>query len=247
MAEGSIQVSDRDGVTLVRIDHPPANALDPTFLAEGLAVLDALQRQESRAVVITGTGKFFSAGADLRVVPALSAAEQAEMVRGINALFAGWYTFPRPVVAAVNGHAVAGGLVLALCGDYRVGPRTGQFGLTEVKVGIPYPSVAFAIVKSELSPPAARKLVLMASLVDSTSALDAGVFDEVVDDDEVLTRAIDVAQELAQLPAKTYELTKRRLRQDVLDAKGGTFGGSAAAGWATSEAPDAAARVLDER
>src|SRR2546423_6982965 len=180
MADASIQVSDRDGVTLVRIDHPPANALNPAFLAEGLAVLDRLEQREPSAVVLTGTGRFFSAGADLRVVPALSAAEQADMVRGINALFSRWYTFPRPVVAAVNGHAVAGGLILALCGDYRVGPRTGQFGLTEVKVGIPYPSVAFAIVKGELSPPIARKLTLTASLIGSTGPLEPGIFDQAV-------------------------------------------------------------------
>jgi enoyl-CoA hydratase len=246
MTQHSIQLSDHDGIALVRVDHPPANALDPGLLAEALETLVQLKAQDPGAVVITGTGRFFSAGADLRVVPMLAPAEQADMARAVNELFAGWYTLPRPVVAGVNGHAVAGGLILALCGDYRVGPRSGQFGLTEVKVGIPYPSVAFAIVKNELAPGAARRLTLGAELIDSVSALNIGVFDEVVDDEQVLTRALEVARERAQLPSQAYELTKSRLRRGVVTSNDRIFGGSSEAGWATAEAPEAAARILGE-
>jgi enoyl-CoA hydratase len=240
-----IDVSRVDDVLLVRIDHPPANALDPGLLSEGLAVLARVDEDDPPAVVLTGTGRFFSGGADLRVVPALSATAQAEMARDINRLFAGWYTLARPLVTAVNGHAVAGGLILALCGDYRIGPRIGRFGLTEVRVGIPYPSVAWAVVTRELSPPAVRRLALRAELVDSSRALEEGVFDEVVDDDEVLDRALDVARELAALPPRTYELTKRRLRGDMSDAGDRAFGGAARAGWATEEARSYAESYLD--
>ena len=75
------------------------------------------------AVVLTGSGGFFSGGVDLKLAPTLSADEQRGMVAGINRMFADWYGFPRPVVAAVNGHAVAGGMILALCADHRVGSR----------------------------------------------------------------------------------------------------------------------------
>jgi enoyl-CoA hydratase/carnithine racemase len=241
----SIDVSSEDGVALVRIDHPPANALDPALLAESLGALERVRADDPPAVVLTGSGRFFSAGADLRVVPALSGAEQADMARDINRLFAGWYRLPRPVVTAVNGHAVAGGLVLALCGDYRIGPRSGQFGLTEVRVGIPYPSVAFAVVTRELSPPVARRLALAATLVDSTTALDAGVFDEVVDDEDVLARALQVARDLAALPPRTYALTKQRLRSGVGESTDRAFGGSEQAEWATEEAGRYAERHLD--
>ena len=71
MTGRSIHVSDHDGIALVRVDHPPANALDPGLLAEGLDTLEQLKAQDPGAVVITGTGRFFSAGADLRVVPTL--------------------------------------------------------------------------------------------------------------------------------------------------------------------------------
>jgi enoyl-CoA hydratase/carnithine racemase len=241
----SIDVSRVADVMLVRFDRPPANALDPDVLSEALAALARVREDDPPAVVVTGTGRFFSGGADLRVVPVLSAAEQAQMARDMNLLFAGWYELPRPVVTAVNGHAVAGGLLLALCGDYRVGPRTGQFGLTEVRVGIPYPSAAWAVVTHELSPPAVRRLALHADLVDSSRALEEGVFDEVVDDDQVLDRALEVARELAALPPRTYALTKQRLRGGVANAGAGAFGGSARAGWATEEAREFAEGYLD--
>src|SRR5206468_1159438 len=98
-------------------------------------------------------------------VPELPRDELAALARDVNAMFAGWYTFPRPVVTAVNGHAVAGGLVLALCGDVRIGPASGQFGLTEVKAGIPFPSAAMAIVRGELAPGPLRRLMLRGELV----------------------------------------------------------------------------------
>jgi enoyl-CoA hydratase len=240
-----IEISRVDDVTIVRIDHPPANALDPGLLTEGLAALAQVQEDDAPAVVLTGTGRFFSGGADLRVVPALSPTEQSEMARDINRLFAGWYALPRPLVTAVNGHAVAGGLILALCGDYRIGARTGQFGLTEVRVGIPYPSAAWAVVTHELAPPAVRRLALRAELVDSSGALTEGVFDEVVDDEEVLGRALEVARELGALPPRTYALTKERLRGGVTDAGDRAFGGAALAGWATEESRQFAEGYLD--
>ena len=74
------------------------------------------------------------------------------MVAGINRLFIDWYSFPRPVVAAVNGHAVAGGAILALCADRRIGAADATYGLTELRVGVPYPAAAIACVRAELSP-----------------------------------------------------------------------------------------------
>jgi enoyl-CoA hydratase len=134
-----VGIDDYDGVAVVTLARPPANALDPALVAELLTALEQPDRERPGAVVLAGSGGFFSGGADLRVVPALSDDEQAQMVRDVNKLFSGWHELPLPVVAAVNGHAVAGGLVLALCGDYRVASSSARFGLTEAKVGIPFP------------------------------------------------------------------------------------------------------------
>lgn len=238
-------VRDLDGVALVTIDRPPANAMDPEFIESGLAVLETLRSSTPDAVVLTGTDRFFSAGADLRAVPALSPDEQAEMARRINALFSGWFTLPRPVVTAVNGHAVAGGLVLALCGDARVGPTSGRFGLTEVAAGIPFPSAAMAVVRSELPMPALRRLTLRAELVDASTAARLGIFDETVADAAVVDRGVELAREMGALPAQAYAMVKAQLRAAALEVERGRFGGAEAAAWVTSESGSAAARILD--
>ena len=155
-----VTVEAHDDLAVVRIDRPPANALDLQLLKEGHAALAELEASAPGAVVIVGRDGFFSAGVDLKLAPALDADGQRAMVEGINRMFAGWYAFPRPVVCAVNGHAIAGGLILALCGDYRVGPAEGRFGLTELRVGIPYPAAAMTVVRAELAPPVARRLAL---------------------------------------------------------------------------------------
>ncbi len=152
-----LTIEQLDGVTVVKIDRPPANALDAQLLDEGYRCLQELAEGPPGPVVLTGREQFFSAGMDLKVVPTLSSQEQKDVVTGINRLFAGWYRLERPVVAAVNGHAIAGGLILALCADYRVGTTgPGRLGLTELKAGIPYPAVAMAVVRAELTPPVAR-------------------------------------------------------------------------------------------
>ena len=236
---------DLGGVALVAIDRPPANAIDPEFIESGLEMLELLTASLPESVVLTGTGRFFSAGADLRAVPALAPAEQAEMARRINALFAGWFTLGCPLVTAVNGHAVAGGLVLALCGDARVGPASGRFGLTEVAAGIPFPSAAIAVVRSELPMPTLRRLTLRAELVDAATAAGFGIFDECVGDDAVVDRAVELAREMGALPGKAYAVVKQQLRAAALEVERGRFGGAEAVAWVTGESGTAAARILD--
>ena len=213
-----VHVEDREGVALVRIDRPPANAMNLELLAAGRAVLDELRGEEPRAVVITGRDGFFSAGVDLRLAPTLDADGQREMVEGINRLFAGWYGLDRPVVCAVNGHAVAGGLILALCGDYRIGVDAGaKLGLTELKAGIPYPAVALAVTQAELAPAAARLLALRAHLVDPPEAQRLGVLDEIAPADSLLDRALERASELGALPQGAYATVKRQVRGAALE------------------------------
>ena len=127
-------------MAVLNVDRPPVNALDHQLLAEGAAILEELRADPPPAVVIAGREGCFCAGVDLKLAPTLDAEGQREMVDGINRLFGGWYSFERPVVAAVTGHAIAGGFILALCGDVRVAATTGRHGLTEVRAGIPYPA-----------------------------------------------------------------------------------------------------------
>jgi enoyl-CoA hydratase len=232
----------------VRIDRPPANALDLELLAEGHEVREKLAAAQPAAVVLTGRDRFFSAGMDLKAAPALSRGEQRGTVDGINRLFSGWYAFPRPVVAAVNGHAVAGGLILALCADRRIGADEGKLGLTELRAGLPYPLAAISVVRAELSPSAARRLALGADLIDPAEALELGVLDELLPRVEVLPRATALAAELAALPAATYATVKMQLRGPTIDALDRALSSGAGdpvlGSWVGEETGAAAAGIL---
>ncbi len=217
--------------------------MDPLLLEEGRRLADELRSDPPPAVVLTGREGFFSAGADLKIAPTLDAEGQRGMVEGINGIFAAWYGFPRPVVAAVNGHAIAGGLILALCADYRVGSTEGSYGVTELKAGLPYPVVAMAVVRAELYAPAARRLVLGADLVGAKEALEAGAFDELAEPDQVLHRATEVARELSLLPSEAYAKVKSQLRGPVLD-EALAHPDPLLEGWAGRETPDAVAKIL---
>jgi enoyl-CoA hydratase/carnithine racemase len=213
-----LQESVTDGVMLLELDRAPANAMDLSLLSELCARLDALALDPPRALVLAGRHGFFSGGVDLKAVPAYGPDEQRQMVEGINRMVVVGYDLPCPVVAAVTGHAIAGGLVLALCADVRVASEIGRYGLTEVKVAVPYPAAAIGIVRAELSAGSARQLVLGSQLTGAAECQALGVFDEVWAADRVLARALSVAGELAALPAEVYARSKRDLRAPALAA-----------------------------
>jgi enoyl-CoA hydratase len=242
-----VSVAEDGELAIVAVDRPPANALDPQLLEEGRAAAAALAGGVPGAVVLHGRPGFFSAGLDLKITPTLGKDGQRALVAGINRLFMAWYGLPCPVVCAVGGHAIAGGFILALCGDYRVVGRSGRFGLTELQAGVPYPAAASAIVRAELAADAARRLMLRANLVDASEALAAGAFDEQVEDDQVIPRATEIARELAALPAAAYARTKRDLRGAVLDDLAARLEGDAAslaADWSTGDSQARARQIL---
>jgi enoyl-CoA hydratase len=213
---GHITVVERDGVAVLSADKPPANALDVGLLEELVEAVERLAGDPPPAIVLAGREGFFSAGADLKVVPTYAPEQQRRMVDGINAMALGVYGLPCPVVCAITGHAIAGGFVLAVCGDHRVASSEGRYGLTEVKVGVPYPQAAIGVVKAELAPPAARALVLGNRLVDAEECVRLGAFDEAVPPHAVLDRALEVARELAELPAPDYARAKAELRAGTI-------------------------------
>ncbi len=212
-----VSIDEHDeGVLVLAIDRPPANAMDLTLLREIVAAMARVSGEGPRALVLAGREGCFSAGADLKAVPGYGPGEQREMVALINAMALGGYELPFPVVGAITGHAIAGGMVLALCADIRVASAGGRYGLTEVQVGVPYPQAAIGVVRAELSPQAARLLALGSELTDAAECERLGVFDEVHDAEDVLPRALHIAARLAKLPPEVYARTKRDLRGPAL-------------------------------
>jgi enoyl-CoA hydratase len=206
-----------DGIVTVVADRPPANAMDVGLLDDLVRAIEEVAADPPAAVVLAGRPGFFSAGADLKAVPSYGPDEQRAMVEGINRMALGVYALPCPVVGAITGHAIAGGLVLALCTDLRVASSEGSYGLTEVKVGVPYPQAAIGVVEAELPAPAARLLAFGNALHDAQTCLRLGVFDEVVAPDGVLPRALEIAGELAAMPGEVYGRTKRDLRGATIE------------------------------
>jgi enoyl-CoA hydratase len=217
-----VQYESQNGVAVVTLNRAPVNALSTTFLEQLDKTLEALEEDpQIRALVLTGAGKAFSAGLDLKEVPGYTVEEQRSLIRTLGRALGRLYGFPRPTVAAVNGHAIAGGLILALATDRRLAAsdpdREPQLGLTEVQVGIPFPAAPLAVVQAELSPQAARTLVLGAGLHSATEALNLGVVDEIHPAADLLPRALETARRLAELPAATYARVKGQLRRAALD------------------------------
>ena len=207
-----VTLEDRDGVTVLSADRPPANAMDVGLLREVVAAVESVAASPPPALVLAGRPGFFSAGADLKAVPTYGPDDQRAAVEGINGMALGVYSLPCPVVGAITGHAIAGGMVLALCTDVRVASAEGRYGLTEVKVGVPYPQAAIGVVKAELPPHAARLLALGNELIDAQACLRLGAFDEVVAPGDVVPRALELAHALAAMPAEVYARTKAELR-----------------------------------
>ena len=211
-----VTTTEGEGVTVLTADRPPANAMDIEFLGQLGDAVESLAADVPNGLVLAGREGVFSAGADLKAVPGYGPDEQRRMVEGINRMALSVYGLPCPVVCAITGHAIAGGFVLALCGDHRVASSEGRYGLTEVKVGVPYPQAAIGVVRAELTPSAARVLALGNRLVDAGECVRLGAFDEAVAPGTVLDRAVAVARELSDLPSGVYARTKEELRGATL-------------------------------
>ena len=205
------------GATLLRFAHGKANALDLEFLREIQRTLIALE-PEGRPLVLTGTGSIFGAGVDLKRLTDGGASYVREFMPALSDAFLTLFRFPRPVVAAVNGHAIAGGAVIAFACDRRILARgKAKFGVPELKVGVPFPTVPLEIVRDALSQPALQEATLHAALWDADQALAAGAVDELVEPGALLVRAREVAEQLGAISPTAYRLTKLQLRGPALD------------------------------
>jgi enoyl-CoA hydratase/carnithine racemase len=196
---------------------------------------------------LTGTGSAFSAGADLRKV---LAADPDYISAGIEALtrcFRTLFVFHRPLVAAVNGHALAGGAVLTCACDHRVMGGDGLIGAIELKAGVPFPGWALEIVRYGANNEHAAEIINFGRAYEPGRALDIGLIDEVTDGD-VLDRAVEAARELATVPRKTFEITKRALRERTVhaaDALSAVIDDDVKAAWSSPEVLDSIRRQLE--
>jgi enoyl-CoA hydratase len=215
MTTESVVYSLQDQVATIRIDDGKRNALSPQVLHE---IYQALDRAESdRAIVIlTGRESVFSAGFDLGVMKR-GGVNALRMLRAGYGLTARVMAYPYPVIAACNGHVMAMGVFLMLSADYVIGSR-GDFKIAanEVAIGMTMPRVAAAVLRNRLNPSAYQRAVTLSEYFDVDAALQAGFFDELVDPDDLMSRAESRAHDFEKLNLPAHTASKRRIRAALI-------------------------------
>lgn len=205
-------------LVILRLDRPPVNALDIATLRELIAELGRVESEGASAVVLTGTARVFSAGADLQRVLEADERYIAEGIAALGEAFDALFTFPRPMVAAINGHALAGGCVVACACDYRVmAEDAGTIGAVELAVGVPFPAWALEILRFAINNHHLQEVVLRGLAYDPRTAHSKGLVDELVPGDALMPRSIEVAEALALIPDSSFEITKRMLRRPAVE------------------------------
>lgn len=209
---------DQGTTAVLRFAHGKVSALDAEFCESLVRELSTIAASDARALVITGTGSAFSAGVDLFALLNGGEAYATRFLPAMDALFKALLTFPKPLVGAVNGHAIAGGCIIAGTCDYRVmAAGVGRIGIPELAVGVPFPALPFEIMSARLAPVHFRDLVFSGRVVQAEEAAALGLVDEVAEGDRLLPRALEHAGRLASIPAITFELTKRAFATQVLN------------------------------
>lgn len=208
-----------DGVHVVTMTSNKVNAMSGDFFSDLQAALAELQSSEVLPIVLTGEGSCFCAGLDLRELFELDRVTLASFVDRLDASVLAWLSLPRPTVAAVNGHAIAGGCVLALACDVRVAvDRDARIGVNEVHVGVPYPAAPLAVMRHALAPNVLREAMLMGALYGPPEARERGLVDVLAPADEVVARACAWARSIAPDSFAAYAAVKTHLLAPTLAA-----------------------------
>src|SRR5688500_14556724 len=209
-----IERTDSNGIATLRLTHGKASALD-LELVDGLArvIAEIAFSDDTRAVILTGTGPIFSAGVDLFRLTEGGDEYISRFVPALSRMLLDLFSLPKPLVVAVNGHAIAGGCIFTLTGDYRImAASNARIGIPELLVGVPFPPAVIEVIRFSVPPPHLQSLIYTGKTVPPDEALRLGLIDEVTSPESLLARATEVATQLAALPANIFKLTKRQLR-----------------------------------
>lgn len=220
---GRWNIARVDDVHVVTMTSNKVNAMNGDFFSDLQAAITELHTSEPLPVVLTGQGRCFCAGLDLRELYDLDRVTLTSFVDRLDESVLAWWSLPRPTVAALNGHAIAGGCVLALACDLRaVVDRDATVGVNEVQVGIPFPAIPLAIMRYALSPAHAREVLLFGRLYTPVEARARGLVDEIVPAADVVTRAVALARAVVPDSLEAYATLKAHLLAPTLAAYAAT-------------------------
>jgi enoyl-CoA hydratase/carnithine racemase len=208
---------DHDAVREVRLNRPPANALSLELMVALREAIESAPHHGSRALVLSGTPGRFSAGLDVPLLLSYDRPTIAKLWHEFYALLRTLAASPIPIVAAITGHAPAGGTVLPLFCDARI-MADGDFkiGLNEVQVGLVLPPVILAALRRLVGPRQAERVAVSGILISPPEALAVGLIDALAPIDHVIDHAIHWCETLLALPAEAMSATRREARKDLV-------------------------------
>lgn len=212
-------VERNNDIELLRMQYGPANAMDVRFCVELTKTVRELAESSSRAIVLTGQGKIFGAGVDLPQLLEGGVDYIRKFLPALDELLDTLFFCHKPIVAAVNGHAIAGGCLLACTADRRfMAAGKAQIGVPELRVGVPFPTVAMEIMRARTSPSYYEEVALGGATYAAQDARQRGLVDVVVEQEQLLTEAISAAESLAAIRPVIYSFSKQQARQPVREA-----------------------------
>jgi enoyl-CoA hydratase/carnithine racemase len=243
-----LHIQFHDSVAEIRMDRPPANALNRELVEKLLAALETASMDGARAIVLTGRPGMFSGGLD---VPELLPLDRRQVEAFWSLFFAltrQLAASPVPVIAAISGHAPAGGAVLALQCDYRIGV-TGKYriGLNEVQVGLPVPGTILLALEQVVGPRVARRMATRGEMLSMEDAHVVGLLDELVVPEQLVSAALNRANELLLLPPVAMNTTRLASKARLIEALNSSADVAAATGWWFSAETQAEMRKLVAR
>ncbi len=208
-----------ESVATIALDDGKVNVLGPTMQTAINEALDRAEKDDAKAVVLAGNQRVFSGGFDLSVFQSGDPQAALSMLAGGFELSVRCLTFPKPVIMAATGPAIAMGSFLLLSGDHRVGAPKSRCQAIEVAIGMTIPISAIEIMRMRLTPAAFQRGTALASTFVGDEAIAGGWLDEIAEADQVVARAQQVAQEVATtLHAGAHLATKLKARESALNA-----------------------------
>src|SRR5207302_6770243 len=189
------------------------NAISAKMICDLLTALAELEKDRTRVVILTGAGSAFCAGMDLEMLSAIgqqSAQENQDDSRRMARMFRRIWSFPKPMIAAVNGHALAGGCGIATLCDFTLAVPEAKFGYTEVKIGF-LPAIVSVFLTRQIGDKRARDLLLTGRLVEAQEAKELGLVTEIVAADKLMSRAAEIADQLIAASPSSLMRAKRLL------------------------------------
>ncbi|HNO09359.1 MAG TPA: enoyl-CoA hydratase/isomerase family protein [bacterium] len=211
-----IDVTQHDGIAILQMQHGKANALDIEFCHALAHAVDNLRHVEVHGLILTGTGTMFSAGVDLPRLIKSGPEYIPEFLAALHHTFETLFTFPKPMIAAINGHAIAGGCVLAACADYRI-MAGGRIGVSELRVGVPFPVSALEIMRSVVPQKFLSEVLYDAKNYTPDEAKTVGLIDAIIGSNELMSEALKKVKAWSAIPATAFAITKRQLQAPYLD------------------------------